>query len=115
MGIAALAIPLFVPWIPRLAPIEWVFAFTMVVALAHAAWLTCSVTLLMDLVSKPLFATAFGFVSAGSAVGGIVMNGAVAWTIAHYSYANCFTFMVLLHPLAMALILRFARGSKTTL
>jgi ACS family hexuronate transporter-like MFS transporter len=67
MGAAALVVPLFIAWVPHLAAIEFVFAFSMVVALAHAAWLTCNAALVMDLVSKPLFATAFGFVSAGSA------------------------------------------------
>jgi ACS family hexuronate transporter-like MFS transporter len=113
MGVAALTIPVFVPWIPLFSGIELVFAFSMVVALAHAAWLTCSATLVMDLVSKPLFSTAFGFVSAGSAVGGIVMNSAVAWTISRYSYDGCFYAMVLLHPLAMLLILRFTRNRST--
>lgn len=115
MGAAALAVPLCVPWIPLLGSIGWVFAFAMVVALAHAAWLTCSATLVMDVVSKPLFATAFGFVSAGSALGGIVMNSAVAWTVAHYSYASCFYAMILLHPIAMLLILRFTRTTQVSL
>lgn len=115
MTAAAVAVPVFVPWIPRLGPIEWVFAFSMVVALAHTAWLTCSAALVMDVVSKPFFATVFGFVSAGSALGGIAMNSAVAWAIGHYSYTGCFTFMVLLHPIALALILRFVRGSTTAL
>ena len=115
MGAGAVTVPLFIGWVPHLASIELVFAFSMVVALAHAAWLTCSAALVMDLVSKPLFATAFGFVSAGSALGGIAMNSAVAWAVSRYSYTNCFLFMVLLHPIAIFLIFRFARGSRPRL
>jgi MFS transporter, ACS family, hexuronate transporter len=115
MGVAALTVPLFIGWVPHLGAIELVFAFSMIVALAHAAWLTCNAALVMDLVSKPLFATAFGFVSAGSAVGGILMNSAVAWAVSNYSYTNCFVFMVLLHPIALFLILRFARGTRPSL
>lgn len=115
MGICAAIVPLFIGWVPILSSIELVFAFSMIVALAHAAWLTCSAALVMDLVSKPLFATTFGFVSAGSALGGIVMNSAVSWAVSHYSYANCFLCMVLLHPIAMLLILRFARGTQPSL
>lgn len=115
MGAAALTVPLFIGWVPHLGAIELVFAFSMVVALAHAAWLTCNAALVMDLVSKRLFATAFGFVSAGSALGGIVMNSAVAWAVSRYSYDSCFLFMVLLHPIAMFLILRFARGTQPSL
>jgi ACS family hexuronate transporter-like MFS transporter len=115
MGAAAMVVPLFIAWVPHLAAIEFVFAFSMVVALAHAAWLTCNAALVMDLVSKPLFATAFGFISAGSAFGGIIMNSAVSWAIGHTSYTHCFLFMVLLHPIGMLLILRFARGTQPSL
>jgi ACS family hexuronate transporter-like MFS transporter len=76
---------------------------------------TCNAALVMDLVSKPLFATAFGFISAGSAFGGIIMNSAVSWAIGHTSYTHCFLFMVLLHPIGMLLILRFARGTQPSL
>jgi len=115
MGAAAVTVPLFIGWVPHFGSIEFVFAFSMVVALAHAAWLTCNAALVMELVSKPLFATAFGFISAGSALGGIAMNSAVAWAVSRYSYTPCFLFMVLLHPVAMILILRFARGTRPSL
>lgn len=115
MAAAALTVPLFMGWVPYLGSIELVFVFAMVVALAHAAWLTCNAALVMDLVSKPLFATAFGFVSAGSALGGIAMNSAVSWAISNYSYTHCFLFMVLLHPLGLFLIRRLARGTQPDL
>jgi nitrate/nitrite transporter NarK len=56
-----------------------------------------------------VLATAFGFIAAGSALGGILMNEAVGWTVTHYSYAPCFYAMIGFHPLAFALIVLFAR------
>jgi ACS family hexuronate transporter-like MFS transporter len=115
LGACAITVPLLAGWIPHLSSIKLVFAFSMVVALAHAAWLTCNAALVMDRVSKPLFATAFGFISAGSALGGIMMNNAVAWAITHHSYTDCFHVMVLVHPIAMLLILRFTREPHSSL
>ncbi|HEY0943853.1 MAG TPA: MFS transporter [Opitutaceae bacterium] len=86
-----------------------VFAISMVIVLAHTAWLASISTYVVDLVPKPILGTAFGFIAAGSAVGGILMNQAVSWTIAHFSYDYCFYAMVALHPLAFALVWRFAR------
>lgn len=86
-----------------------VFAVSMLAVLAHTAWLTSISTYIVDLLPKSILATAFGLIAAGSAVGGILMNQAVAWTIAHHSYDYCFYAMVALHPLAFALVWRFAR------
>jgi nitrate/nitrite transporter NarK len=60
-------------------------------------------------VPKPILGTAFGFIAAGSAVGGILMNQAVVWTIAHFSYNHCFYAMVVLHPIAFLLLSRFTK------
>jgi MFS transporter, ACS family, hexuronate transporter len=86
-----------------------VFAISMIVVLAHTAWLTSISTYVVDLVPKPILGTAFGFIAAGSAVGGILMNQAVTWTIAHGSYDGCFYAMVVVHPLAFLLVRTFAR------
>jgi ACS family hexuronate transporter-like MFS transporter len=86
-----------------------VFGFSMIVVLAHTAWLASISTYVVDLVPKQILGTAFGFIAAGSAVGGILMNQAVSWTIARYSYDYCFYAMVALHPLAFVLLWRFAR------
>jgi nitrate/nitrite transporter NarK len=86
-----------------------VFAISMIVVLAHTAWLTSISTYVVDLVPKPILGTAFGFIAAGSAVGGILMNQAVTWTIAQGSYDRCFFAMVVVHPLAFLLVRTFAR------
>ena len=86
-----------------------VFGISMVVVLAHTAWLTSISTYVVDLVPKPILGTAFGFIAAGSAVGGILMNQAVPWTIMRFSYDYCFYAMIVVHPLAFALLWKFAR------
>lgn len=90
-----------------------VFALAMVAVLAHAAWLASISTYVVDLVPKPILGTAFGFIAAGSAVGGILMNQAVTWAIAHLSYDYCFYAMVALHPVAFLLLWRFAQKPWT--
>jgi ACS family hexuronate transporter-like MFS transporter len=102
----------FVPLAPLVALSQGtvgVFAVSMVIVLAHTAWLASISTYVVDLVPKSTLGTAFGFIAAGSAVGGILMNQAVTWTIARFSYDYCFYAMVALHPLAFALVWRFAR------
>jgi ACS family hexuronate transporter-like MFS transporter len=86
-----------------------VFGFAMIVVLAHTAWLASISTYVVDLVPKSILGTAFGFIAAGSAVGGILMNKSVTWLIAHLSYDYCFYAMIVLHPLAFLLLWRFAR------
>lgn len=86
-----------------------VFALAMIVALAHTAWLTSITSYVVDLVPKSILGTGFGFVAAGSALGGIFMNQAVGWVISHFSYAPCFYAMAVVHPFAFWLVWRFAR------
>jgi ACS family hexuronate transporter-like MFS transporter len=107
MFFCALAAPLaaLAPLMPGAAG---VFAVAMVVALAHTAWLASITTYVVDLVPAPVLGTAFGFIAAGSAVGGILMNQAVAWAVVRHSYDPCFFAMAALHPLAFALLRRFA-------
>lgn len=104
----ALLVPL-APLIALSSGSVGVFAVSMIVVLAHTAWLASISTYVVDLVPKPILGTAFGFIAAGSAVGGILMNNAVAWTIARFSYDYCFYAMIALHPLAFLLLWRYAR------
>lgn len=87
-----------------------VFAVSAVVVFAHTAWLASLSTYVVDLVPKPILGTAFGFIAAGSAVGGMLMNEAVAFAVGRWSYDPCFYAMAVLHPLAIALLWRFGRG-----
>lgn len=86
-----------------------VFALAMLVALAHTAWLTSLSAYVVDLVPKAILGTGFGFIAAGSALGGIFMNQAVAWAVGRFSYDPCFYALALVHPVAFWLVWRFTR------
>lgn len=87
----------------------WVFVIGMLVALAHAAWLTSISSYVVDLVPKSILGTGFGFIAAGSALGGIFMNQTVGWVITRFSYTPCFLIMAFLHPVAFWVVWRFTR------
>jgi ACS family hexuronate transporter-like MFS transporter len=105
---AACLVPL-APMVSLSSTVGGSFAFAALIALAHTAWLASISTYIVDLVPKRILATAFGFIAAGSAVGGIMMNEAVGWAVTHHSYRPCFYAMVGLHPLAFLSIWLFAR------
>ncbi|MDI1321057.1 MAG: MFS transporter, partial [bacterium] len=105
---AACLVP-FAPLIALTPTVGGSFAFAALVALAHTAWLSSISTYIVDLVPKRILATAFGFIAAGSAAGGIMMNEAVGWVVTHHSYRPVFYAMIGLHPVAFALIWLFAR------
>ena len=105
---SAVLVPL-APFIAGASTSAGVFGLAMVVVLAHTGWLASISTYVVDLVPKPILGTAFGFIAAGSAIGGILMNQAVVWTITHWSYDYCFYAMVVLHPLAYLIVRRFTR------
>jgi len=106
LGSAAL-VPL-APLVATASTSVGVFAVAMIVVLAHTAWLASISTYVLEYVPRQILGTAFGFIAAGSAVGGILMNQAVVWTIRHRSYDDCFYAMIVLHPLSLFLIWRFA-------
>ena len=107
---SAVLVPL-APLIAGASTSAGVFAIAMVVVLAHTAWLASISTYVLDYVPQPILGTAFGFIAAGSAVGGILMNQGVVWTISNFSYDYCFYAMIALHPAALALIWRHTRRS----
>lgn len=109
---AACLVPL-APLVPLTESVAGSFAFAAVIALAHTAWLASISTYVVDLVPKRILATAFGFIAAGSAAGGIIMNEAVGWAVTHYSYRPCFYAMTVLHPVAFLLIWTLARRPWT--
>jgi nitrate/nitrite transporter NarK len=45
----------------------------------------------------------FGVIACGSALGGFLMNGSVAWLIDHRSYSYCFWVLAPAYPLALLL------------
>ena len=109
---AACLVPL-APMITLSPTVGGSFTFAAIIALAHTAWLASISTYIVDMVPKRILATAFGFIAAGSAAGGIMMNEAVGWVVTHHSYRPIFFAMVVLHPLAFLLVWIFARKPWT--
>jgi ACS family hexuronate transporter-like MFS transporter len=109
---SAVLIPciVFVPLAPTL---RLTLAAAMIVAFAHCMWLSNLTALVIDLIPRPIMATTFGLIAAGSAVGGIVMNDLVAWAVGHYSYDRCFYVMAFMHPLAAVLFILPIRRSRS--
>jgi len=107
--LACAAVVPLTPLVASLPSARSALGVAMIVALAHSAWLANITTYVMDLVPGEILGTAFGFIAAGSALGGILMNEGVAWAIQHLSYDDCFYAMAVLHPLAFAFLWIFAR------
>ena len=103
MFISALLVPLTLS-IPFLPSVATVILVSMVIAYALTAWLSNLTSLVVDLTPKEILGTAFGVIACGSAIGGIIMNQAVAWLVTHRSYSDCFYLMAIVHPLAFFVI-----------
>jgi ACS family hexuronate transporter-like MFS transporter len=103
MLICAAVMPL-APLVASLPTVGGSLAIAMVIVAAHLAWLANLGALLVDLIPRPLVATAFGVVAAGSALGGIMMNKLVVYLIANYSYTPWFTITAFLHPVAWLIL-----------
>jgi len=112
ISVTMILVPL-APMVSLSSSVGGAFAFSAIIALAHTAWLASISTYIVDLVPKRILATAFGFIAAGSAAGGIMMNEIVGWMVTHYSYRPCFYAMTVLHPTAFLLVWLFARKPWT--
>ena len=98
---------LFMPLSPlvALAPsTELSLALASLIVLAHLAWLTNISALVVDVVPRASLGTVFGIVAAGSSLGAIVMNEAVAKLVKHHSYTNWFWIAACLHLIAIPLL-----------
>jgi len=112
MFLCALLVPV-AALIPQISGLWFVLSLGMIAILAHLAWLTNLSALVVDLVPRASLASVFGIVAAGSSLGGIFMNKAVGWLVTGHSYAPAFYCMLVLHPLAWAL-LWVLRDKRTT-
>lgn len=108
MAIAACVAPAgaFIAFQPVL-PVT--FALAALVALAHMAFLVNLSTLIVDRFPGRQVATIFGFVAAGSGVGGIISTGIVGSFAGTRDYGTVFLVMALLHPIGW-IIARLAVG-----
>jgi ACS family hexuronate transporter-like MFS transporter len=100
---AALLVPLS-PLVAYAPSAEMAIAVASVVALAHCAWMSNLTALVVDVVPPRIMATTFGVISAGSAMGGILMNELVAASVKTYSSTPCFVLVAVMHPVAITLL-----------
>ncbi len=103
MLLCAAVLPLS-PLVALSSSLYFALGFAMLSVLAHLAWLANISALLVDVIPQRLVATAFGVVAAGSALGGMAMNEAVAYLVQHYSYDYWFFVMAGLHPVAWLML-----------
>jgi ACS family hexuronate transporter-like MFS transporter len=75
-----------------------------VLAFAHMAWLICLTATALDLFRQQELGTAFGFISAGSGLGGLISTELISHAIGTLGYVPIFAVMGALHPLALLLI-----------
>lgn len=87
-----------------------VLGIAAVVSFVHLTWQVTMGALVVDLYPKDKIATAFGFIAAGSGLGGTLSTAAVGWLVTHSSYEAVFLIMALLHPAALWLALRLLRS-----
>jgi len=107
----ALIVPLS-PLIPLVPSTAVAITIGSLVAMAHASWLSNITALIVDIIPKPIMATTFGVVAAGSAFGGIFMNEIVSALVQKYTYTPCFIIMASMHPVGIALLWQF-RNQRT--
>ena len=81
--------------------VNWTLAIAALVGFAHLIFQINLGTLVVDLYPKRVVATIFGFVAAGSALGGIFSTKLVGQLAASGHYATIFLLMGLLHPIAV--------------
>ena len=103
MRVVACCIPVcaLVPFVDGL---PWVMAVGMAVACLHLMWLINLTALVVDLVPAAALGKCFGVIAAGSTLGGMGMNWAVAHCLAVTSYHPIFIALACLHPLAFCLV-----------
>jgi ACS family hexuronate transporter-like MFS transporter len=105
MKIAALIAPVGA-LIATGVPVPIVLALAAIVSFVHLTWQVTMGALVVDLFPKDKIATAFGFIAAGSGLGGALSTAAVGWLVTHFSYQPVFLIMAILHPAAVFLALR---------
>lgn len=99
------------------SPLPVVLTIASLVAFAQMAWLISLTAIIVDLFDGPVVGTAFGFIAAGSGIGGLLSTQLVAHSVANAGYSATFIVMGLLHPLALIAIwlLRPGTSSSTSL
>jgi ACS family hexuronate transporter-like MFS transporter len=114
MTIAALFLPLS-PLVYLLPSLSAGLLIAGIIAFAHMTWMITMAAALVDLFPGDQVATAFGFVAAGSGLGGLLSTEIIAHGITKAGFLPVFLAMGFLHPIALFLIWKLRSGKRTSI
>jgi MFS transporter, ACS family, hexuronate transporter len=103
MTVAACFFPLS-PLVALVSSVPGSTALAATIAFAHLSWMITLTALAVDLFPQENFGSAFGFISAGSGIGGLLSAEIIPHVLQASGYFPLFIAMGLLHPLALLLI-----------
>jgi ACS family hexuronate transporter-like MFS transporter len=103
MTVAACLLPLS-PLVAFVSSQSLSTALAATLAFAHLSWLITLTAIAVDLFPSENFGTAFGFIAAGSGVGGLISAEVIPHILHASGYLPLFIIMGFLHPLALLLI-----------
>lgn len=103
MTAAACLLPLS-PLVALVSSASLSSALAATIAFAHLSWLITLTAIAVDLFPKRTLGTAFGFIAAGSGIGGLISTEVIPHILHASGYLPLFVVMGFLHPLALFLI-----------
>jgi ACS family hexuronate transporter-like MFS transporter len=103
MTAAACLLPLS-PLVALVSSASLSSALAATIAFAHLSWLITLTAIAVDLFPKQKLGTAFGFIAAGSGIGGLISTEVIPHILHASGYLPLFIVMGFLHPLALLLI-----------
>jgi MFS transporter, ACS family, hexuronate transporter len=103
MTAAACLLPLS-PLVALVSSASLSSALAATIAFAHLSWMITLTAIAVDLFPKQKLGTAFGFISAGSGIGGLISAEVIPHILHASGYLPLFIVMGFLHPLALFLI-----------
>jgi MFS transporter, ACS family, hexuronate transporter len=103
MTAAACLLPLS-PLVALVSSASLSSALAATIAFAHLSWLITLTAIAVDLFPKQNLGTAFGFIAAGSGIGGLISTEVIPHILHASGYLPLFIVMGFLHPLALFLI-----------
>ena len=114
MTAAALLLPLS-PLVYFLPSLSAGLIIAGIIAFAHMTWMITMAAALVDLFPSNQIATAFGFVAAGSGLGGLLSTEIIAHSVTSAGFMPVFLAMGCLHPLAIFLIWKLRPSSYSNI
>jgi ACS family hexuronate transporter-like MFS transporter len=96
----------------RVETVELALAMMALLMLAHGFWITNYVTLISERFPPGAVGTVMGLTGAVGAVGGMVANTAIGWSVDRFSYGPVWLVSGLLYPLAFGVLLLTIRARR---